>query len=139
MRQPCALAALSSGVSTGLVTTSATIAWRGRRAGSKGMRSSPFMPTGLAFTARSTAPRSSTVPAEIGRVSNHGRPIEVGEPANLTLFDPDVEWVVQASDMVSRSRNTPYAGMVLHGKVLGTWLRGRATVLDGVVVEFETV
>ena len=85
------------------------------------------------------AARMSTVPAEIGRVSNHGRPIEVGEPANLTLFDPDVEWVVQASDMVSRSRNTPYAGMVLHGKVLGTWLRGRATVLDGVVVEFETV
>ena len=85
------------------------------------------------------AARMSTVPAEIGRVSNHGRPIEVGEPANLTLFDPDVEWVVQASDMVSRSRNTPYAGMVLHGKVLGTWLRGRATLLDGVVVEFETV
>src|SRR5690606_15642293 len=53
------------------------------------------------------AARMSTVPAEIGRVSNHGRPIEVGEPANLTLFDPDVEWVVQASDMVSRSRNTP--------------------------------
>ncbi len=85
------------------------------------------------------AARMSTVPAEIGRVSNHGRPIEVGEPANLTLFGPDVEWVVQASDMVSRSRNTPYAGMVLHGKVLGTWLRGRATLLDGVVVEFETV
>jgi dihydroorotase len=85
------------------------------------------------------AARMSTVPAEIGRVANHGRPIAVGEPANLTLFDPDVEWVVEASDMVSRSRNTPYAGMVLHGKVLGTWLRGRATLLDGVVVEFETV
>ncbi|TXH42936.1 MAG: dihydroorotase [Actinobacteria bacterium] len=85
------------------------------------------------------AARMSTVPAEIGRVANHGRPIEVGEPANLTLFDPDTEWVVEASDMVSRSRNTPYAGMVLHGRVLGTWLRGRATLLDGVVVEFETV
>jgi dihydroorotase len=85
------------------------------------------------------AARMSTVPAEIGRVANHGRPLEVGEPANLTLFDPDAEWVVEASDMVSRSRNTPYAGMVLHGRVLGTWLRGRATVLDGVVVEFETV
>ena len=85
------------------------------------------------------AARMSTVPAEIGRVANHGRPIAVGEPANLTLFDPDVEWVVEASDMVSRSRNTPYAGMVLHGRVLGTWLRGRATLLDGVVLEFETV
>lgn len=85
------------------------------------------------------AARMSTVPAEIGRVADHGRPIAVGEPANLTLFDPDVEWVVAASDMVSRSRNTPYTGMVLHGQVLGTWLRGRPTVLDGVLVEFETV
>ena len=85
------------------------------------------------------AARMSTVPAEIGRVADHGRPIAVGEPANLTLFDPDVEWVVETGDMVSRSRNTPYAGMVLHGKVLGTWLRGRPTVLDGLLVEFETV
>lgn len=85
------------------------------------------------------AARMSAVPAEIGRVADHGRPIEVGEPANLTLFDPDFEWVVEAADMVSRSRNTPYAGMVLHGRVLGTWLRGRATLLDGVVVDFETV
>jgi dihydroorotase len=83
------------------------------------------------------AMRMSHVPAAIGRVSDHGRPIAVGEPANLTLFDPDAEWVVSADDMVSRSRNTPYAGMVLHGRVLGTWLRGRPTLLDGVVVEFE--
>jgi dihydroorotase len=83
------------------------------------------------------ADRMSSVPARIGRVGGHGRPIEAGEPANLTVFDPDAEWVVSASDMVSRSRNTPYAGMVLHGKVLGTWLRGRPTVLDGAVVEHE--
>ncbi|MBK6761992.1 MAG: dihydroorotase [Micrococcales bacterium] len=83
------------------------------------------------------ADRMSSVPARIGRVAGHGRPIEVGEPANLTVFDPDAEWVVSASDMVSRSRNTPYAGMVLHGKVLGTWLRGRPTVRDGSVVEHE--
>jgi len=83
------------------------------------------------------AERMSSVPARIGRVGDHGRPIAVGEPANLTLFDPDAEWVVSASDMVSRSRNTPYAGMVLHGRVLGTWLRGRPTVLSGAVVEHE--
>ena len=81
------------------------------------------------------ADRMSSAPASIGRVADQGRPIEIGEPANLTLFDPEPEWVVSADDMVSRSRNTPYAGMVLHGRVLGTWLRGRATVLDGDVVE----
>lgn len=85
------------------------------------------------------AERMSFAPARIGRVAEHGRPIEVGEPANVTLFDPEYEWVVAANDMVSRSRNTPYAGMVLHGRVLGTWLRGRATLLDGAIVEFETV
>jgi dihydroorotase len=83
------------------------------------------------------AERLSAMPARIGRVAGHGRPIAVGEPANLTLFDPEYEWIVSADDIVSRSRNTPYAGMVLHGRVLGTWLRGRPTVLDGVLLEFE--
>lgn len=81
------------------------------------------------------ADRMSYTPARIGRVTDHGRPFEVGEPANLTLFDPEPEWVVAADDMLSRSRNTPYAGMVLHGKVLGTWLRGTPTMLDGAVVD----
>jgi len=94
--------------------------------------------TGLLDWAQ-VAARMSAVPAEIGRVSGHGRPIAVGEPANLTLFDPEAQWTVSAADMVSRSRNTPYAGMVLHGKVVSTWLRGRPTVLDGVIVEYETV
>jgi dihydroorotase len=85
------------------------------------------------------AARMSAIPAEIGRVSDHGRPIAEGEPANLTLFDPDAEWVVSATDMVSRSRNTPYAGMLLHGAVRGTWLRGRPTVLDGAILEYETI
>ena len=40
------------------------------------------------------ADRMSVAPASIGRVSDHGRPIAVGEPANLTLFDPDPEWIV---------------------------------------------
>ena len=85
------------------------------------------------------ADRMSVAPASIGRVSDHGRPIAVGEPANLTLFDPDPEWIVGTGDMVSRSRNTPYAGMILHGRVMATWLRGRPTVLDNALVEFETV
>jgi dihydroorotase len=85
------------------------------------------------------ADRMSATPSRIGRVSDHGRPIAVGEPANLTVFDPDPEWVVQPADMVSRSHNTPYAGMTLHGRVLSTWLRGRPTVLDAALVEYETV
>jgi dihydroorotase len=82
------------------------------------------------------ADRMSYRPARIGRVStapaqDHGRPLVPGAPANLTLVDPAARWVVDPADMVSRSRNTPYAGMELPGRVVGTFLRGRPTVLDG--------
>ena len=47
-------------------------------------------------------------PAAIaGLADRHGRPIAPGEPANITVFDPDVEWEVQPARLASRSRNTP--------------------------------
>ena len=58
-------------------------------------------------------------------------PLEDGAPANVVLYDPQVRRVVERSDSVSLSRNTPYAGMELPGRVVATFLRGRATVLDG--------
>jgi len=61
----------------------------------------------------------------------HGRPVAAGEPANLTVFDPSQEWTVVATEMASRSRNTPYAGRTLRGKVRHTLLDGRAVVVDG--------
>jgi dihydroorotase len=39
--------------------------------------------------------------------------------------------VVEASDLASLSRNTPYAGRELPGRVVATFLRGKPTVLDG--------
>ncbi|MBW9211685.1 dihydroorotase [Mumia sp. zg.B21] len=81
------------------------------------------------------AERMSTAPARIGRVATHGRPIAVGEPANVVLYDPRATRVVEPSDSVSRSRNTPYRGMELPGRVVATFLRGRPTVLHGAVVE----
>ncbi len=77
------------------------------------------------------AQRMSTVPARIGRLSGHGRPLAEGEPANLVLYDPDVSRLVDASDLASLSRNTPYAGRELPGRVMATFLRGTPTVLDG--------
>ncbi|MDD9348424.1 dihydroorotase [Mumia sp.] len=81
------------------------------------------------------AERMSAAPARIGRVATHGRPIAVGEPANVVLYDPRATRVVEPSDSVSRSRNTPYRGMELPGRVVATFLRGRPTVLHGAVVE----
>ena len=71
-------------------------------------------------------------PASIAGVADrHGRPIEAGEPANLTVFDPAQEWTVVPARLASRSRNTPYAGSTLRGKVRHTLFRGTAVVVDG--------
>ncbi len=77
------------------------------------------------------AERMSYAPARIGRVSDHGQPLEDGAPANVVLYDPSVRRVVEAGESVSLSRNTPYAGMELPGRVVATFLRGTPTVLDG--------
>jgi dihydroorotase len=67
-------------------------------------------------------------PARIaGLDDRHGRPIAPGEPANLTVLDPDVEWEVVPARLASRSRNTPYVGVPLRGRV-------RHTVYEGVPV-----
>ena len=77
------------------------------------------------------ADRMSYAPARIGLVSDHGQPLEDGAPANVVLYDPSVRRVIEASESASLSRNTPYAGLELPGRVVATFLRGKATVLDG--------
>jgi len=74
----------------------------------------------------------SSAPARIGRVDDrHGRPIAVGEPANLTLVDPAARRVVDPAAQATKSVNSPFRGRELAGRVVATFLRGRATVLDG--------
>lgn len=77
----------------------------------------------------------SALPAMIGRVTSHGRPIAVGEPAHLVLYDPAASREVRPTDTASLSRNTPYAGRELPGRVVATILAGRPTVLDGDLVQ----
>ncbi|MEP6597861.1 MAG: dihydroorotase [Actinomycetota bacterium] len=84
---------------------------------------------------RGVADRMSVAPARIGRLTGHGNAIEVGEPANLVLIDPAAHWTVSRSSLASRSHNTPFAGRTLPGRVIATFLRGRAIVLDGVLAE----
>jgi dihydroorotase len=81
------------------------------------------------------ADRMSVAPARIGRRPGHGRPLEVGEPANLVLVDPHARRSVDPAASASRSRNNPYAGRDLPAPVVATFLRGRPTVLDGALVE----
>ena len=53
--------------------------------------------------------------------------------ANLCVIDPTVEWVVDPAAGASRSRNTPYAGRSLTGRVRHTIVFGEPVVLDGEV------
>ncbi len=72
-------------------------------------------------------------PAAIAGVADrHGRPIAQGEPANLTVFDPTEQWQVQPAALASKSRNTPFTGITLQGKVNHTLLNGTPTVVNGV-------
>ena len=79
------------------------------------------------------ADRMSVRPARIARIADQGRPIEVGEPATLVVVDPTGTWRVDADLSASRSANTPFAGREFPGRVLHTILRGRPTVIDGVL------
>jgi dihydroorotase len=77
------------------------------------------------------ADRMSVRPARIGRLPRHGQPLEPGSTANLLLVDPAARWTVDPTNSASRSRNTPFAGRELPGRVVATFLRGRPTVLEG--------
>jgi dihydroorotase len=77
------------------------------------------------------ADRMSVRPAAIGRLAGHGRPLAPGEPAILLLLDPATRATVDPATLASRSRNSPYAGRELPGRVVATFLRGVPTVLDG--------
>jgi dihydroorotase len=70
-------------------------------------------------------------PAEIAGLPDQGRPLAVGEPATLTLVDPDAQWTVRGAKLASLASNTPYEGMRLPAQVVATVLRGRITARDG--------
>ncbi|MDO5512081.1 dihydroorotase [Corynebacterium sp.] len=93
-----------------------------------------FVATGRADW-RWVAKVMSERPAEIVRVPGHGRPIAVGEPANLTIVDPGSTWTAHGADMASKAENTPYEGMEFSARVTTTVLRGRLTCVDGVPAE----
>ncbi len=81
----------------------------------------------------------STTPARIAGLGGpagqgtHGAGLDDGAPANVVLFDPSVDVLVDGGASYSLSHNNPWHGERLTGAVRATFLRGRATVLDGEV------
>ncbi|MBV1904277.1 MAG: amidohydrolase family protein, partial [Marinosulfonomonas sp.] len=56
---------------------------------------------------------------------NTGR-LAKGAPADLVLFDPDAPFVLDRFKLHSKSKNTPFDGARMQGKVLGTWVAGKS-------------
>jgi dihydroorotase len=80
---------------------------------------------------RDVARVMSENPARIVGLPDQGRPLEIGEPANLTVVDPEASWTVVGAEFASRSANTPYETMTLPAVVTATLLRGKITARDG--------
>jgi dihydroorotase len=60
-----------------------------------------------------------------------GGPVAPGSAANLCVIDPAATWTVDPARLASRSRNSPYAGRTLTGRVRHTVFRGEPVVVDG--------
>ena len=59
------------------------------------------------------------------RLGLPGGTLSAGAPADLVLFNPDAPFVLDRFALRSKSKNTPFDGARLEGRVLGTWVRGR--------------
>ena len=77
----------------------------------------------------------SEAPAKIGKVEGQGRPIAVGEPANVVLYDAEAKRIVDPAVQETKSINSPWRGRELPGRVVATFFGGRQVVADGQIVE----
>ena len=57
--------------------------------------------------------------------------INLGSDADLTIFDPNEEWVVDAAQFASKGHNTPFNGAKLRGRVKYTIVGGTIVYQDG--------
>nr|WP_208407883.1 dihydroorotase [Amycolatopsis granulosa] len=110
--------------------------WSAARPGMLGLQTAlsvvaaTMVETGL-LDWRGVAKVMSERPAEIAGLPDQGRPLAVGEPANLVLVDPGAQWTVRGAELASLAANTPYEGMRLPAVVTATMLRGRVTAREG--------
>jgi len=59
--------------------------------------------------------------------------LTIGAPADVTIFDPDMNWVVDTGAFASKGRNTPLAGSMLKGKVMATMFQGKLVYKDDAI------
>ncbi|MFI5363389.1 MAG: dihydroorotase [Elusimicrobiota bacterium] len=135
-------AALIEGLADGTIDAIATDhAPHGCAAKSLGFDTAPFGVIGLetsfaasltalyhtkALTRRELVERMSSAPAALLGLTGKGT-LAPGADADVAVVDPDASWT-PAPPFASKSRNTPFAGRRLKGRVLHTFVGGRAVV-----------
>ena len=65
----------------------------------------------------------------IGRNGELGT-LKAGAPANITILDPNREWIVNSRNFASKGKNTPYDGYKFKGKVMATVANGKIVYID---------
>ena len=80
-----------------------------------------------ALIARLTCQPARIIGDKYGKIGT----LATGAPADITVFDPDKEWLVDTSTFASKGKNTPLAGRVLKGRVMATISQGRLVYIDG--------
>jgi dihydroorotase len=94
-----------------------------------------LLPTLLSLAVREDIPILDALrPVTSGPAGLLGLPqgkLAKGAPADLVLFDPEAPWACDRDDLVSRSKNSPFDGRKLEGKVLRTWVDGETVFERG--------
>ena len=99
------------------------------------------LPSGAARTGFRTRLRACSRPSGNSRLtaapagiigSGYGElgTLKIGEPADITVFDPNQEWTVDPKIFASKGKNTPLSGTRLKGKVIMTIARGKLAYRD---------
>jgi dihydroorotase len=73
-------------------------------------------------------------PAKVIGKNNELGTLKAGALANITILDPDREWIVDSRNFASKGKNTPYDGYKFKGKVMATISRGKLVYTDDSLV-----
>lgn len=82
--------------------------------------------------------RMSIKPAQIAGYGNQGQKIAQGSVANLVLFDPKANWIVDRNNMKTKSKNTPFDQMQLPGKITDVIYAGNLVLKSGKLISLES-
>ncbi len=84
------------------------------------------------LTPRQLVEKMTAAPARI--LNQPKGTLKPGSAADVAIVDPELAWTVDVNKFASRSKNSPFHGWQLKGKVLHTIVGGRIVVRDGQLI-----